>query len=186
MAGPARRAGVIGIADGETLAGARQRVIIEAGRRIGIEARRQRLHLLRGEMGEQRAAAAVGGAAGEPHAQQPMAVNAVLRREDRPVGQQLQRQRRAEGGDGVADLCRAGRQERGAAVGRARRHARRRRQAEGLGGLAGDEPDRLPRRQRLGQQPNVEADLADPIRPARGDRVIAGLQCVIGVSDVAA
>ena len=113
------------IVDRKALARPRQGIIVEAGRRVGIDERRQPLDVVAGEMRHDGLAAGIGAAAGQPGIANAVAVDAVLGGKDRRCGEQLQCQCRAERGDAVARFGGAAGEEGGAAIGGAgddRRH----------------------------------------------------------------
>ena len=140
------------VGNGEALAGLGQRVVVETGRPCGIKLRRQRGHPLGAEMRQQRAAAGVGGAAHQPAVAKAVRVDALPRREDRLVRQQLQHQRGAERGDCIAGRRGAGRDERSDAVGRAGTDDRGLRQAERRGDRGIDWADGGAWHEHLGEQ----------------------------------
>ena len=78
-----RRGAKCWIVDRKALARPRQGIVVEAGRLIGVDQRRQALDLLAGEMRHDGLAAGIGGAAGQPGIANAMAVDAVLRGKDR-------------------------------------------------------------------------------------------------------
>ena len=135
-------------------------------------------------MCRQNHASGVGGPARQPHVADAMAVEAVFRCKQRLVGQHLHRQRRAERADPVARPVGAGGEKGGAAIRGAGNDHGVRRQPEGRCRIGGNAGDGGTGRQHVRQQAGIRLGFADPVRPASGDRVVAGLQGIVFVGNV--
>jgi len=86
----------VGVAERKAFTDAGQRIVVQAGRPIGIDALAERGQLGVRKKLPQHGAAAVRGAACQPSAADSMAVDAITRRGDRVVAVNLQHQGAAE------------------------------------------------------------------------------------------